>query len=70
MTLTELIEQYSHTAQELTVRAKILNQQLDALPANRKIVMKRRINLLCYDAARCRESARILTGYVKKENKQ
>ena len=68
MTLTELIEQYFQTAQDLTERAKMLNQQLNTLPTNQKAIIKRRINLLCYDAARCRESAKTLAEYIKKEN--
>lgn len=67
MTLTELSRQYIATAKALTERSKTLGQQIEALPPNQRIVMQRRIHLLCYDAAECRRCAKILIQHTAKE---
>ncbi|MBE6798996.1 MAG: hypothetical protein E7525_04400 [Ruminococcaceae bacterium] len=68
MTLTELSNQYLATAKALTKRSKSLGMLVDSLPPNQRIIMKRRINLLCYDAAECRRCAKILNLHCTKEN--
>lgn len=67
MTLIELSQQYIATAKALRERSKVLNKQIDGLPPNQRIAMKRRINLLSYDAAECRRCATVLTEHSIKE---
>lgn len=68
MDLWELGNEYIQTSLTLAKRIKELNVKLDGLPANERIILKRRISLLCYDVAQCRKVGKILTQHTAKEN--
>lgn len=70
MTLTELSRQYNCTAKRLLDRSKELKVLMDNLPKNQRIVMKRRIYLLNYDATECRRCAKILNQHSTKETQK
>lgn len=67
MTLIELSRQYNDTAKRLYDRTKELKAIMNDLPSNQRIVMKRRIYLLHYDAAECRRCSKILNQHSTKE---
>ena len=68
MTLEELGRQYLENVDILTARIHVLNKQINTLTGNDKIILKRRIASLYFDAAECRSHAKKLINYHKKES--
>ena len=67
--LETLGREYLTAAQNLTDRIHMLNKKSTTLSGNDKILIKRRIASLYYDAAECRNIAKKLITYHERNNK-
>jgi DNA-binding transcriptional LysR family regulator len=70
MELSDLGREYLERADRLLQRIHELNAICKDFTGNEKIVLKRRILSLYFDAAECRKLAKMLMSYKGGENKK
>ena len=69
MELYDLGLEYLNRCEILLARIKQLNVIAENVSGDQKILLKRRIAMLTFDASHCRECALILINYRRKDNR-